>query len=103
MPHPHNALLHQSHRTFSPLSCHRRQEGDLTEGVLYCGCLQSPEPGPQGMAIVEKQYGVWVMCSAPCQIIPCPLFWGNSRATEQNEEFYLLIEWFSLLMTKAGI
>lgn len=52
---------------------------------------------------MEKQYGAWVMCSAPCQAIPRPLFWGNSRAREQNEEFYLLIEWFSLLVTKAGI
>lgn len=84
-----------SHRTFSPLCCHRRQEeGDLTEGVLYCGCLQSPELGPPGTVIVEKQYGAWVMCSAPCQVIPRPLFWGNPRAREQNEEFYLLIEWF---------
>lgn len=34
MLHPHDALLPQSHRTFSPLCCHRRQDGDLTEVVL---------------------------------------------------------------------
>lgn len=35
MLHPHDALLRQSHGTFSPLCCHRRQEeGDMTEGVF---------------------------------------------------------------------
>lgn len=96
MLHPHDALLRQPLRTFSPLCCHGRQEeGDLTEGVLYCGCLQSSEPGTQGTVIVEKQYGAWVMCSALCQVIPHPLFWGNSRAREQNEESYLFWVVFS--------